>query len=151
MVRKDVFREIGLFNPVYQIASEYDLSLRLAHRQQIDFINEPLAEYRVHSKNRSADAEKAANEVIEILSSFNSSDLTKKEKDTLTRMVSLYTANLSMLHLFKYNRQFCKAKAIKALRINSFNVKAIAAMFMAAFLPKYFIDCVGSLRTKRLG
>ncbi len=48
MVRKIALDKVGGFNTKYIIAQDYDLWLRIAQQYPIDFINEPLAKYRVH-------------------------------------------------------------------------------------------------------
>jgi len=48
MVRKEALDKVGGFNTKYIIAQDYDLWLRIAEQYPIDFINEPLAKYRLH-------------------------------------------------------------------------------------------------------
>ena len=47
-IRKEVLDRVGVFNPKYKIALDYDLWLRIAEHYPIDFMEQPLAEYRVH-------------------------------------------------------------------------------------------------------
>lgn len=146
MIRKSIFEDVGLFSPAYQQSAEYDLLLRLTQRYKVDFIDEPLAEYRVHRGNSSLDAEKTIGEVVEILTYIGRHALEKREKAILNKMVSWWIASLAMCCLFRYNRKLCKAKAIESLGINPFNPKAFAAIFIATFFPKILIDYAGSFR-----
>jgi len=50
-IRREVLDKVGVFNPKYEIAEEYDLWLRIAEYYSIDFIEQPLAKYRVHSES----------------------------------------------------------------------------------------------------
>jgi glycosyltransferase involved in cell wall biosynthesis len=51
LIRKEVLDRVGLFNPRYRIALDYDLWLRIAEHYPIDFIEQPLAKYRVHAES----------------------------------------------------------------------------------------------------
>lgn len=51
VIRRGVLDKVGGFNPRYVIAQDYDLWLRIAESYPIDFIEQPLAKYRVHSES----------------------------------------------------------------------------------------------------
>ena len=51
VIRTEVLDKVGVFNPKYEIAEEYDLWLRIAAYYPIDFIEQPLAKFRVHSES----------------------------------------------------------------------------------------------------
>ena len=70
LFRKGIFKEIGMYNLGYAIAAEYDLFLRLARAHKVDFLDEPLAEYRLHGTNNSADTEKATKEIVAIFTNL---------------------------------------------------------------------------------
>jgi len=53
MVRNKALGKGSVFNLKYEIAEEYDLWLRIAKDYAIDFIEQPLAKYRVHSESAS--------------------------------------------------------------------------------------------------
>lgn len=146
MIRKSIFEDIGLFSSAYQMSAEYDLLLRLTQRHKVDFIDEPLAEYRVHRQNSSLDMEKTIEEVVRILTCLDHQGLEKRQKAILDKMVSWWVASLAMCYIFQYNRELCKAKAVESLEINLFNPKAFAAIFIAMFFPKALIDYAGSFR-----
>lgn len=146
MLRKSIFKETGMYNPGYSIAAEYDLFLRLARIHKVDFLNEPLAEYRLHGANNSADTEKATKEIIVILTNFDSSPLGKNQKKILNKANSFHLASLGMYYLSQGNRKLCKANAGEALKKDFFNAKAIIAIFLATFFPQRFIGKSGSFR-----
>ncbi len=52
-IRREVLDKVGVFNPGYKICQDYDLWLRIAEYYPIDFIEQPLAKYRVHSEGGS--------------------------------------------------------------------------------------------------
>ena len=51
IITREAFNKAGVFNPKYEIGEEYDLWLRIAEYYPIDFIEQPLAKYRVHSES----------------------------------------------------------------------------------------------------
>ncbi len=51
VITKKTLEKAGIFNPNYEIAEEYDLWLRIAQHYPIDFIDQPLGNYRVHSQS----------------------------------------------------------------------------------------------------
>jgi glycosyltransferase involved in cell wall biosynthesis len=54
VITRDTFNKAGVFKPKYEIGEEYDLWLRIAEYYPIDFIEQPLAKYRVHSESTSS-------------------------------------------------------------------------------------------------
>jgi glycosyltransferase involved in cell wall biosynthesis len=55
LVRADVVRQLGLFDPSLRAAEDWDLWLRLSRRYSLHPINEPLANYRLHATSLSYD------------------------------------------------------------------------------------------------
>ncbi len=51
IITREAFNKAGIFNPKYEIGEEYDLWLRIAQNYPIDFIEQPLGKYRVHSQS----------------------------------------------------------------------------------------------------
>ena len=47
-IRREVLDKVGEFNPRYKICQDYDLWLRIAEYYPIDFVEQPLAKFRVH-------------------------------------------------------------------------------------------------------
>jgi len=67
MIRKDVLNEVGLFDPKYRIALDYDLWLKIAECYPIDFIEQPLAKYRIHGERLSRNSELSLVEELQIM------------------------------------------------------------------------------------
>jgi len=53
VVRKEALSKVGVFDLKYIIAQDYDLWLRIAECYPVDFIEQPLAEYRLHVESAS--------------------------------------------------------------------------------------------------
>ena len=65
VIKKTVFLEVGPFLP-FKICEDYDIFLKCAAKYPIDYIDEPLAKYRVHESNYSKNYETEVSECIEI-------------------------------------------------------------------------------------
>jgi glycosyltransferase involved in cell wall biosynthesis len=103
VIRKEVLNMVGVFNPGYEIAEEYDLWLRIARHYHFDFCEQPLAKYRIHDGSiSSARQAEMFGEVFQILEywmsqpAVASGELRRKLKQ---RKAFLHTA--LMLHYFK--------------------------------------------------
>lgn len=48
MIKRDLFEKIGGFSPKYTLAEDLDFLLRAAQNTRVDYIDEPLLQYRVH-------------------------------------------------------------------------------------------------------
>lgn len=97
IIRKEVFDEVGLFNPEYKIAEEYDLFLRIAYSYPIDYVEFPLAKYRIHEGNFSRNLDIGIKEELEILnkwicenSALTKDDVQKVKIKKLKRIAALY-------------------------------------------------------------
>jgi glycosyltransferase involved in cell wall biosynthesis len=51
VLRKKVLDEVGMFDGSYMIDEDYELFLRISESHKIDFIDSPLAKYRIHGNN----------------------------------------------------------------------------------------------------
>jgi glycosyltransferase involved in cell wall biosynthesis len=103
IIRKEVLNKVGVFNPGYEIAEEYDLWLRIARYYDFDFCEQPLAKYRIHDGSISSTKQaEMFGEVFQILEYWMSQpavvsrELRRKLKQ---RKAFLHTA--LMLHYFK--------------------------------------------------
>lgn len=80
VVRREVLNTVGIFNPEYKMSEEYDLWLRIAEYYPVDFIESPLAKYRVHSESASQ-----RNVVLAYIEDLQILDYWLTRKQALTR------------------------------------------------------------------
>lgn len=59
-----ILDEVGWFDPHFIQVEEYDLMIRVAERYEFDYIEEPLATWRIHIQNSSWDGRRAQEELI---------------------------------------------------------------------------------------
>jgi len=67
IIRKEVLNKVGMFDPKYKIAQDYDLFLRIAEYYPVDFVEQPLAKYRVHAEGVSKNIELSVDEDLQIM------------------------------------------------------------------------------------
>ena len=94
MFRASALKKVGGFRTDLKIAEEYDMYLRLARVCKFDFVDKPLARYRVHSSNTSKDRAKDYMEAIVCLVDFSA-----VEKDEALRVMALKYADIYRLRL----------------------------------------------------
>lgn len=104
VIRKDVLDEVGLFDNRYNVAEEYDLFLRIAYKHPVDYVEEPLARYRVHESNVSHNRDAGIREELEILNTWLRNDpALKRELGGKMRMRKLRRyAALYLYYMVKY-------------------------------------------------
>lgn len=64
VVRRDILDQVGWFDPDFIQAEEYDLMIRVAERYEFDYIQEPLATWRIHNQNSSWDGSRTQEELV---------------------------------------------------------------------------------------
>ncbi|MFA4955758.1 MAG: glycosyltransferase [Candidatus Methanoperedens sp.] len=51
VIRKKILDKVGMFDNNYMIDEDYELFLRISESHKIDFLDTPLAKYRIHGNN----------------------------------------------------------------------------------------------------
>ncbi|WP_292468827.1 glycosyltransferase [Methanolobus sp.] len=80
VIERSVFYDIGTFNDEFKIAEEYDLFLRIAHKHPLDYVDEALAEYRIHENNWSHRQDIGIKEQLKIIEFWLNKDILIKNK-----------------------------------------------------------------------
>lgn len=94
MFRTTALKVAGKFRTDLRISEEYEMYLRLARTCDFDFVDKPLARYRVHSENSSRDAVKDYTETIVCLVDFAAG-----EQDIELRNSAVSRADITRLKL----------------------------------------------------
>lgn len=82
MLNMKVFKEIGLFDETLPFTHDYDYWLRLIQRYQLEYLNTPLLEYRVHDEmgtKKYSDVIKKEIRLVKKRHSYNLKQLIKNE------------------------------------------------------------------------
>lgn len=74
VIERSVIEDVGMFDNRYKIAEEYDFFLRIAHKYPLDYVDEALAEYRVHDSNWSHKQDICIEEELEIINKWLDKD-----------------------------------------------------------------------------
>lgn len=87
ILHRKVFEQVGIFNTRYRLAEEWELFLRVAQEFSFDYINEPLACYRLHEANFSRNKDIYVNETLEILNNWKNAkgDLFKQNSERFSK------------------------------------------------------------------
>ncbi len=104
VIKKKVLDEVGLFNPSYKMSEEYDLFLKIAYSHPVDYIEQPLAKYRVHSNNFSKNLDIGIREELEIIDRWlrKDPDLKKEFGNKIRIRKTRRLAALYLFYLVKY-------------------------------------------------
>jgi len=94
MFRRSVLDKAGRFRTDLKIGEEYEMYLRLSRICVFDFVDKPVARYRVHESNVSVDIVKAYVETVMCLSEFAA-----VERDLKIRKTALKYADITRLKL----------------------------------------------------
>ncbi|WP_319508429.1 glycosyltransferase [uncultured Methanolobus sp.] len=93
VVKNSVFNAVGTFNNEYKIAEEYELFLRIAYKYHLDYVDEALAEYRVHDNNWSHRQDIGIKEQLNLIDFWLTKDISVKNglrKKRVKRKMALY-------------------------------------------------------------
>ena len=72
IIPRRVLDQVGWFQPHLRFAEDYELFFRIAENFPVDFIDEPLATYRIHDQNFSRRLDVCNKELIEIFETYSS-------------------------------------------------------------------------------
>lgn len=134
VIKKKVLDDIGLFCSHMMMVEEYDLFLRISYKYPIDYIDEPLAKYRIHEKNYSWGKEfQGIKEEMEVIERLRASihkfdidfekEIKEKKKKLLLR---------ECFALWKNGKTY-RRKSL-SLIIESPNIKSILFCIMSFFI-----------------
>lgn len=134
VIRKEAFDEAGLFSSEFSIAEEYDLFLRIAEKYEVDFINLPLANFRVHETNVSKNREQAFREeiaVVEHCLQRHSEFRDILESKIKRRKAKLYY-NLAYTYFLKGEHKRAREELIRSIKISLYSPKQFV-LFVFSF------------------
>lgn len=143
MVKKEVFKEIGLFNPEYRIAEDWDFFLRVSERYPLAFINRPLAEYRIHSGSFSRHRDLILGEAITILNKYTG--LVDKATVRIVEMRKRkFQFELGMVYLQEGPRSRARDYFLAKAKEEPFGFCFYLGLFVT-YLPDSWIKFIGQI------
>ncbi len=137
IVRKRCFEKVGLFDESLTPCADHDMWLRIAKFFKVDYVDAPLAKYRLHQRNMSKKREKMLTELIRL------KEKTLKSNPYLLSEVGSRILNRCYYQLYKDLGKFClsigkrkKAKKhfLHYIRLYRYNLSTYFFLLLT-FLP----------------
>ena len=141
VVKKEVFKGTGLFNPRYRIAEDWDFFLRVSKRYPVAFINRPLAEYRIHAGSFSRQRDIMLTEAISIMNKYTGS-LDKTTARTVEMRKRKFQFNLGVIYLQEGMRNKARDFFLAKVREEPFSFCFYLGL-VVTFLPDSWIKFIG--------
>ncbi len=119
VIRREMLDKVGEFNSGYKICLDYDLWLRIAESYPIDFIEQPLAKYMVHSESGfQKNTILRYQEVIQIIEYWlDRNPELKRELGPLFRLrKGLACCRLASYHAYKYRDRKAIKESVKLFK-----------------------------------
>jgi len=146
MVRRLVFEDVGYYDATLSAAENWDLWTRISKKYEIDYIDEPLTFYRVHSENMSKNFQK----MYQARMYFINKHLPADSSDQWIlgmRKKALFYAHVSFGKNYFEQPAFQKARKelLKAVRLYPTNKECYVLLFKTMLGRRLF----GRLRSLR--
>jgi len=131
MIRRNILSQTGLFNSSYSTGADYDFTLRIARIFGVDYVDEPLLEYRLHSSNMSRDLGLAWRETIAVREKNKDNLLNKQQiveiEGTLAKLL------FALGREYQTQRRWTESKRVfsRAIRYSPNAFKAYAGYLLS--------------------
>lgn len=131
IIRREVLDKVGGFNPLYKIAQDYDLWLRIGEYYPLDFIGQPLAKYRVHRESSfQQNTALAYREELQIMDYW-----LNKNKDSTSKLigkikqtkVNLYRILIAYYFINHKRKEACR-EAANLIRLLPYSLRAMPSV-----------------------
>jgi hypothetical protein len=121
LIRRSVLDKVGLFaeDKAIKGCEDWDLWIRIAKVYEVDYIDQPLAKYRIHSSNMSLDPKLMKLSSVNVLrKAFADPDLPRELKRLRRRACSGIYKMYALLHLDREEYNLARADLIQAIKLN---------------------------------
>ncbi len=147
MLKRTVFEKTGLFNSNYKIAEDWDFFLRLAKNYSFDYINTPLAEYRVHDASFSKNAKLALEESLDLMQRYLT-EFNRLNRRIIKNKISELKLQLGSIYFHAGEILTARKQFLDSIRNNSFNFRSYLGI-CATILPNWLAKIVQPISLKR--
>lgn len=147
VIKKEVFKEIGLFNPQYRIAEDWDLFLRISKQYPVVFVNRPLAKYRIHSGSFSRHRNLMFAEVISIMNKYTGS-VDKATARTVEMRKRKFQFDLGIVYLQEGMRSKARDFFLAKVREEPLPFCFYAGL-LVTYLPESWIKFIGQILSSK--
>ena len=140
IIRKDVFDSLDMwFDGRITMVGDYDAYLRISYRWKVDFVDKPLARYRVHSGSSThKDGRKIESGELDLLIENLSKAVNEFEKNYPEGIMSLRKMRDLQLSLLDWENGN-KSKARKRLRAHMSDSAVYLVLYLLMYLPYRYV------------
>ena len=138
IVRREVFDNVGYFDPDLNPCEDIDMWIRIIARYAVDFVDQPLAYYRIHPnqtswKNKPDILFESTHKLIDkIEATFLSEELLHPNDIIKSRSRIYYDYALAMMSRGEFSRS--KKNYITSMKINPYSVKTYVRLAQLFYL-----------------
>lgn len=142
MIRRQMFEEIGFYDPAYIVGHDADLLYRALRRYKVEIIHKPLVNYRLHKNSlcgrRYNLIPKEQGSIMASNIDFYLKDRNSEDKEILQRILALKNQerNYGIKRIFEIFD--CYFETISQGSHNNNNLELLRAKAKAAYLPRLF-------------
>ncbi len=147
VVRKICFDKVGLFDPSVDSAEDYDMWLRIARFFSLDYIDQPLATYRMHAQSLIHNVEKHLESMIltrKKMIGLEPSLLIQLSHQTMTKVYYRFYVYLGMVHMLKGDGRKSRKNYRQYIQLDPSDPRIYLLVIMT-FLPFRCISKLASL------
>jgi glycosyltransferase involved in cell wall biosynthesis len=141
LVRKAVLDQVGTFRIGWSISEDYDLLLRVARKFILDYVETPLAKYRLHSGNVSRDVDRFLRENL-LLAEELIQECPELAKMKARKLYRLYY-DAAYQYLAQKETEKARQHFLNAVRSSPYALKALT-FYLLTFLG---LDAIEKLRS----
>jgi len=126
MVRRSALEDVGLFDESLRACENWDLWIRIAHGYDVDFVDEPLTCYRLHSNNMSKNVAKILQARLQVIDKHlpaGSNDAWVKEQRSEAFFKTHWTfakAYVESLQLSEARQELALALKIRPMKVECY-------------------------------
>lgn len=128
LLRKDVFKKVGLFNESLHMSEDYEFWLRAALQCTFCFVDEALVKYRIHPNQSSARYIERLEAISQIYKLIDPILRNKINSKTLNKSKALHYCNWGYYHSSSGNKTDAIKMYLKALKHTPHNLKIIKSI-----------------------
>ena len=140
LVRKECLLKVGLFKMEYDSAEDYDLWLRVSRVFKVDYIDEPLAIYRIRGDSLVHKSDRLLSNLILIKKNVLESEpqlLKRFSRKEMDKIFYRFHVRLGNYFLFNHEHEKARGKYREYLSLNPYDPRVYILLLMT-FLPIRF-------------
>jgi glycosyltransferase involved in cell wall biosynthesis len=149
IVRRSCFDDVGFFDETLTACEDYDMWLRVCKKWEVDFVNEPLALYRLSANSMHMDAERMLLNKLRVQENAfaKSPTLHGLSIGTLDRCYYDYYLRLSRFYI-KHHRNAEAKSVLRRYAGARGHTLAYVSLWAASSLPGWLLDFMIALRSR---